>query len=204
MTDELNSLDPYVRDIVGEARRPVVVDPAARHRLIEAIRLEPAPRRRSRVLAWLFEPRHPSLSPAASMALAAGLVGIGILGGLVIHRRGRLWTEQDPPVAVGNPPLPDSGTARAIRFVLIAPQAAHVSVVGDFNGWDPSATPMSAQREPGKSGTWSVFVPLQPGLHTYSFVVDGTHFVADPSAPIAPDDGYGHRSSVVIVRGSSL
>ncbi|HEU4995077.1 MAG TPA: isoamylase early set domain-containing protein [Gemmatimonadaceae bacterium] len=204
MTDELNSLDPYVRELVGEARRPVVVDPSARHRLMEAIRLEPAPRRRSRVLDWLLEPRHSSLSPVASMALAAGLVGIGILGGLAIHRDGRLSTEQAPPVGVGNPHLPDSGTARAIRFVLIAPQAARVSVVGDFNDWDPSANPMSAQREPGSSGVWSVYVPLQPGLHTYSFVVDGTHFVPDPAAPIAPDDGYGHRSSVVIVRGSSL
>lgn len=204
MTDELNSLDPYVRDIVGEARRPVVVDPAARHRLIEALRLEPAPRRRSRVLGWLLEPRHPSLSPIASLALAAGLVGIGILGGLALHRDGRLSTEQAQPVVVGTPQLPDSGAAHAIKFVLIAPQAARVSLVGDFNGWDPAATPMLAQRGTDGGGTWSVYVPLQPGLHTYSFVVDGTHFVSDPAAPIAPDDGYGHRSSVVIVRGSSL
>jgi hypothetical protein len=201
MSDELNSLDPNVRWIVAEARRPVAIDAAARHRLLEAIRAEPLPRRAPRVLAWLTEPSRFALPPLATAALAAGLVGIGILGGLAIHRDGRLSTEQAPPVVVGHPQLPDSIAPRAMKFVLIAPKAGRVSLVGDFNGWDVSATPMTTR---GADGTWTVFVPLQPGLHTYSFVVDGTHFVADPSAPIAPDDGYGQKSSVVFVGGSSL
>jgi hypothetical protein len=200
MTDELKSLDPYVQGIVMEARRSVAIDPAARARLLEAIRSEPAPRRRPRVLSWIVEPHRFSLPPFASAAIAAGLVGVGILGGLAIHRDGRLATEQPRAVLV-NPQLPDSVTPRAIKFVLIAPKAARVSLIGDFNGWNASANPMTTQ---GSDGTWTVFVPLQPGLHTYSFVVDGTHFLADPSAPIAPDDGYGHKSSVVFVGGSSL
>jgi len=133
-------------------------------------------------------------------ALAAGLVGIGILGGLAIHRDGRLSTERVPLVDVGYPRLPESVSPRAIKFVLVAPKASRVSLVGDFNGWDASKNPMTAQ---DADGTWTVFVPLHPGLHTYSFVVDGTSFVADPSAPIAPDDGYGHQSSIVLVGGSS-
>ena len=200
MSDELNSLDPYVQWIAGEARRSVAIDPAARRRLLEALRAEPLPQRRTR-LAWLVEPRRFVLPPLATAAIAASLVGVGILGGLFIQRDGRLSTEQAPPVAVGNPQLPDSATPRAIKFVLIAPQAARVSLVGDFNGWDASANPMMTQ---GANGTWTVFVPLRPGLHTYSFVVDGSHFVSDPTAPISPDDGYGHKSSVVVVGGSSL
>lgn len=201
MSDELNTLDPYVQWIAGEARRPVTVDPAARRRLLDAIRAEPLPQRRPRVLAWLVEPRRFALPPLATAALAAGLVGIGILGGIAINRDGRLSTDQRNAEVAGPPQLPDLVAARTVKFVLVAPQAGRVSVVGDFNGWDVAATPMSAQ---GTDGTWTVFVPLQPGLHTYAFVVDGTHFVADPSAPIAPDDGYGHKSSVVVVRGSSL
>lgn len=200
MTDELE-LDPSVREIVYEAKRPVMIDPAARRRLLEAIRAEPLPERRSRVLAWCVEPRRFALPPLASAALAAGLVGIGVLGGLALHRDGRVATEQPRAVVVGNPRLPDSVATHTVKFVLIAPQAARVSVVGDFNDWDQRTTPMTLQ---GTDGTWTVFVPLQRGLHTYSFVVDGFHFVADPSAPIAPDDGYGHRSSVVLVGGSSL
>ena len=201
MTDELKSLDPYLREIATEARRPVAVDPAARRRLLEAIRAEPLPERRSQVLAWLIEPHRFSLPPLATAAAAAGLVGIGILGGLALHRDGRLATEQPPAVVVGNPRLPDLTAPQAVKFVLIAPKAARVSLVGDFNGWDTAANPMTTQ---GADGTWTVFVSIRPGLHTYSFVVDGTHFVADPAAPIAPDDGYGHKSSVVFVGGSSL
>jgi hypothetical protein len=201
MTDELKSLDPYVQGIVMEARRSVAIDSAARARLLEALRGEPLPKRRPRVLNWILEPRRFSLPPLATAALAAGLVGVGILGGLAFHRDGRLTTEQRNAVVVDIPRLPDSVSARAIKFVLIAPKAARVSLVGDFNGWNAAANPMTAQ---GSNGTWTVFVPLQPGLHTYSFVIDGTHFLADPSAPIAPDDGYGHKSSVVFVGGSSL
>ena len=200
MSDELESLDPYVQWIVSEARRPAVVDPAARKRLLDAIRAEPRPQRQSRVVSWILEPRSLTLPPLATAALAAGLVAFGVLGGLAIHRDGRSPTDRRLADVAGNPRLPASVAPRAVKFVLIAPKAARVSVVGDFNDWDAAATPMSSQ---GPDGTWTVFVPMQPGLHTYSFVIDGTHFLADPSAPVAPDDGYGHKSSVVVVGGSA-
>jgi len=199
MTDEFDSLDPNVRWIVTEARRPVPVDAAARARVIDAIKAEPVPSRGLGLVTWLSEPHRLALPPFATAALAAGLVGIGVLGGLAINRDGRSAAGQLPAVAVGQPQLPDSLSPRAVKFVLIAPQATNVSLVGDFNGWDSGATPMKTS-----GGTWTVFVPLHPGLHTYSFVVDGTHFVSDPTAPIAPDDGFGHRSSVVLVRKPSL
>jgi hypothetical protein len=198
MTEDMDSLDPFVQEIAAEARRPVAVDPAARRRLLEALRAEPVPRRRSR-FEWLMEPRRFALPPLATAALAAGLVGIGVVAGYAVNRDGRGPTEQLRAGAAGSQ-LPDSLAPRAIKFVLIAPKAARVSVVGDFNGWNTSANPM---REQGADGTWTVFVPLKPGLHVYSFVVDGTHFVADPTAPIAPDDGYGQKSSVVLVGGTS-
>ena len=201
MSDDIDSLDPYVQWIASEARRAVAVDPAARGRLLEALRGESRPERHSRVVAWLTEPRRFALPPLATAALAAGLVGIGVIGGLAIHRDGRPSTAQPSSAGTAISQLPDSIATRAVKFVLIAPQAARVSLVGDFNGWDASANPMKTQ---GVNGMWTVFVPLQPGMHTYSFVVDGAHFVADPTAPIAPDDGYGHKSSVVLVGGSSL
>lgn len=200
MSDELDSLDPYVRGIANEARRPVAIDPGVRRRLLEAVRAEPVPTRVSPIVAWFTQPRRVVLPPVAAAALAAGLVGIGVLGGLAINRDGRGTTGQLRADAASSP-LPDSLTPQAVKFVLIAPKAARVSVVGDFNGWDASVNPMSAQ---GTNGMWTVFVPLQPGIHNYSFVVDGTHFVADPTAPMAPDDGYGQKSSVVLVGRSSL
>ena len=47
--------------------------------------------------------------------------------------------------------------------------------------------------------TWSVAVQLPAGRHVYAFVVDGDAWVADPQAPLAPEQWYGQRNSVVIV-----
>jgi hypothetical protein len=198
MSDDLNSLDPSVQAIIAAARRPVSVDADARHRLAEAIRGEGAPRRPHR-LAWLMEARSFALPPLTAVAMAAGLVGIGVITGIVINRDGRSATEQPPAVAAENSQLPDSVAPRAVKFVLIAPQASRVSVVGDFNGWDTGAAPAERQAD----GTWVAFVTLTPGRHVYSFVLDGTHFVPDPNAPIGPDDGYGQRNSVALVPRSA-
>jgi hypothetical protein len=195
MSDELSSLDPNLQWIAAEARRPVVLDAGARTRLLEALREEPRPRRPN-AFTWLVEPRQFSLPPLATMAMAAGLAGMGLVSGYLLNRVGRAPTEQGHPVsAVSQAP----GSSRVVKFVLAAPQAARVSLVGDFNGWDTSATP--AVREP--DGTWTMFVSLRPGRHVYSFVVDGAHFVNDPAAPVDPDDGFGQRNSVVVVRATS-
>jgi hypothetical protein len=196
---EREPLDPYVEWIITEARRPVVVDAAARRRLLDAIRREPAPRRRSRVLAWLLEPRRLVLPPIAAAALAAGLVGIGILGGFAINRDGRQIV-RPPKDVVAFPRLPESSdsSVRVVKFVLTAPQANSVSLVGDFNGWDAAATP--AKRN--KDGSWTMYVPLRPGRYEYTFVLDGAHLINDPAAPVAPDDGYGQKNSVVVIAGA--
>src|SRR3981189_3930598 len=41
-------------------------------------------------------------------------------------------------------------------FGVWAPNAASVSVVGDFNGWDTQSHPLKAR---GSSGIWEGFVP---------------------------------------------
>lgn len=198
MHEEVGPIDPSVQWIITEARRPVVMDSTARARLMEALKLEEAPRRESRVLAWFVEPRRLFLPPLATLAVAAGLVGIGILSGFLIGRDGRSPTAQ-PPAVAAKPQLPDSLTARVVKFVLIAPQASKVALVGDFNGWDTNATP--AERQP--DGSWATFVQLHPGRHVYAFVLDGKVFMNDPSAPVAPDDGYGQKNSVVVVKGAT-
>lgn len=195
MSDELEALDPNVRWIVSEARRAVPASAEARARLMDAVRAEPRPARRPRSRAWLLRPRALVIPPLAALAAAAGLVGIGVLAGLSYNRDGRTPIERGSPVVV-NPQLPDSVVPRVVKFVLVAPQAARVSVVGDFNGWDLAATPAERQAD----GSWTTFVPLSPGRHVYSFIVDG-QFVSDPTAPITPADGYGRTNSVMIVGG---
>ena len=71
-------------------------------------------------------------------------------------------------------------------------------MVGDFNDWSMSATPL--ERAPG-DGVWYVTVPLEPGRYRYAFVVNGAIWRSDPEAPAAEDE-FGRANSVVTVGGS--
>jgi len=101
-------------------------------------------------------------------------------------------------VVVTRPWTLDPGTSRAdaFQFVLVAPQAASVSLVGDFNDWDPARSPMHTAH-----GVWATVVPLAPGRYRYAFLVNGVEWRADPAAPNAIDDEFGTPSSVVTVAG---
>jgi hypothetical protein len=93
-----------------------------------------------------------------------------------------------------------ASSTRKLQFVLVAPQAATVSLVGDFNDWDAARTPMRPLRSGG--AVWSAVVPLPPGRYHYAFLVNGSRWLADPAAPRASDDGFGTPSSVVTVSGT--
>ncbi len=195
---------PYVEWIAREAQRPVEMDRGARDRVMAAVRAEGAYRSKPtarRRWSKLIEPRVFRLSPVLTTLAAAGLVGIGVLaGGLKnwgVRKDGQplVDTAMQSPVALHT-------TDTVVKFVFAGPRAAStVALVGDFNGWDTSRTPMA--RDP-RSGSWTVALPLNAGRHVYAFVVDGTTWANDPSAPLAPDDGFGHASSVKNVPGPSL
>jgi len=194
MTD--SELDPIIERIAFEARRPVTVDPDARERLLAVIRAETAVDRVSGTYAAQRRPF--AFSPLQVSALAAGLVGIGVLlGSIVQFGRDSQSTGQPSTVAVQQ--LPASSSDTVVTFVFAAPAAAKVTLVGDFNQWNVDSTPMSRI---GNSGYWSVTVPMSVGRHLYSFLAvgrDGEHWSADPHAPAAPDDGFGRANSVVLV-----
>lgn len=81
-----------------------------------------------------------------------------------------------------------------VAFTLEAPTATGVSVVGDFNGWDATRTPLAK----GATGTWTVRTDLRKGkVYDYAFVVDG-HWIVDPKNPLRSANG---RLSVIEVPG---
>lgn len=192
--------DPYIEWIARQGRQTVELSAGARARLMDAVRTTPLPVRPRRGLSWLTAARPLARSPLTSALLAAGLVGIGVIAGIgVTHRDGRTPAEQ-PAAVAANPQLPVHDSLQVHRFELTAPGAVGVSLVGDFNAWNPAATPMVRTAD-GKG--WTVTVQLPAGRHVYAFVVDGeggaSKWVPDPAALRAPDDGFGTANSVVLV-----
>jgi 1,4-alpha-glucan branching enzyme len=85
-------------------------------------------------------------------------------------------------------------TLHAVNFICNAPEARSVSLVGDFNRWNPSALPM--KRTP--DGAWFLTVELNHGHHRYAFLVDGL-LVLDPRAHGITRNDAGARVSLMPV-----
>ena len=202
-----SELDPIIERIALEARRPVAVDSDAKSRLMAAIRAEGAPGAFDDEMECPAPARRGGTrSTARFAALAAGLVGIGVLGGSLLELGRDSRRIGQPTVVVAESPSPrlpaTSSADTVMTFVFVANGATSVSLVGDFNQWNADATPM---RRIENSNAWTVTVPLSAGRHLYSFYAvgaDGEKFLADPSAPVS-DDGFGHVNSVVLVAKGS-
>jgi hypothetical protein len=197
--------DPLLRRAVEELRQMPAVDPEAVRRLIgaaAAARVTPVDAelggRRSAVAgrhAWIL----------------IGLAAAGLVGFMT---RGRFVSSAAQPantIAASAPSTaPPSQPAAFLHdvsaadpslmtipqpFVIENAVAHRVSVVGDFNTWNPAATPML--RSP--QGLWSAVVPLAPGRHIYGFMIDDSLFVLDPRAPKSRDPDLGTEGSVMMV-----
>lgn len=95
-------------------------------------------------------------------------------------------------------PVEPSEQRLPTQFVLDArdlPTARSVSLVGDFNDWNVTATPLTLE-----NGAWVATMPLLPGRHVYAFVVNGETWIADPRAPQATDSDFGRPGSVIIIQ----
>ena len=72
---------------------------------------------------------------------------------------------------------------RGYSFAVWAPNAAFVSVVGDFNGWDTDKNPMNPQ---GSSGVWHCFIKNVKEGQCYKYFIRGRDgkevYKADPYA----------------------
>jgi 1,4-alpha-glucan branching enzyme len=91
-----------------------------------------------------------------------------------------------PHEVLGAHPLSQDG-AEGVRFAVWAPNARRVSVVGDFNGWDPGRHPLRAHPT---AGIWEGFVAGAAVGDLYKFAIVGARgqtlpLKADPYARAA-------------------
>jgi hypothetical protein len=85
---------------------------------------------------------------------------------------------------------------RGVRFAVWAPNAAGVSVVGDFNGWNGDAHRMH-KRIP--SGVWELFVPGLDVGTLYKFRVQAADGASDRSDPYGFGAEVPPRTASVVV-----
>ena len=170
-------------------KEPVAIDPDLDRRVMAEIGALPPAALEKPQPAWWSRRWTIRLSPVGGLAAAAVLAAIALVSVSLLRR--------DPSSTV----VPVSAAAdvgeKITQFVLVAPNAKTVALVGDFNDWNLSAT--SLARQDG-DGVWWVTVALPPGRYRYAFVVDGTNWRGDPGAPVAEDD-FGRPNSVVTVGG---
>ncbi|HET9514419.1 MAG TPA: isoamylase early set domain-containing protein [Gemmatimonadales bacterium] len=177
---------PDPMDAVIEAlREPVDLSPDLTARVMSQVADLPPP---NPLRSWWNRQWTIRFTPIQAAVAAAGLAALLVAGWLSNRSSGTA-----PP-----PDQPELSDAQLTQFVLVAPGAAVVSLVGDFNDWSTSATPL--QRAAG-DGVWHVTIPLTPGRYRYAFIVDGRVWRIDPEAP-ARDDEFGRPSSVVTVGGA--
>ena len=92
---------------------------------------------------WLGAAVDLTRRPAYAAALAAGIVAVVTVGMSAPVRR------------PSRRPVPSP-----VQFVLVAPEARSVAVVGDFNNWGLGDTALVAENH---NGVWSVSAPVPAG-----------------------------------------
>jgi len=175
-------LDAFRASAPGEAAPPWL-----EQRVMAEIEQLPEPSLAQRLYAWLLRPANLRVSPLAA-GLATAVVAVLLVRPLLT------------PGAVEDP-TPVAATEESVvyvQFILDAPQANTVSVAGDFSAWEPTFELEDVDGD----GVWTGRVPVEPGVHTYMFLIDGSEWATDPRADRYQDDGFGNRNAVLAVASS--
>jgi len=85
-------------------------------------------------------------------------------------------------------------TTPSTEFVLTAPAAKEVYLVGDFNDWNGEGFQMRRF----KDGVFKKSVKLKAGQYHYRFVVDGDWWT-DPANPNRQANAFGSENSVITI-----
>ncbi len=74
-----------------------------------------------------------------------------------------------------------------------------VSVVGDFNDWNPLSDPLT----PLAGGLRTRTIELAPGTYAFRYLAEGGHFFDDTDADYLAHNGIGETHSVLVVSVSA-
>lgn len=145
----------------------------------------------------------PSLAVAAALRARGGaLAGYPPSATFLDQGEWRPWLEQARAPYLA-PLYPSAAqTVRPIYLGYYAPTATAVSVVGDFNGWQPSAQLLTRAH----NGWWHGILLLRAGHYAYRFWVEERdsvpgNWVLDPENPVRSESGYEDDHTLLVHDG---
>jgi hypothetical protein len=171
-------VDELILRVVRELREPVELPPGFDARVMAAARAI-GPHARAgeardkplgiRVGLWLTRPRTLHVRPLTAILVGAAAAAV-FAGALIVGRRsvrptpldGAVTTASQSAIAASPP------ASSLVRFVLVVPNAHRVALLGDFNHWDPNATPLS----PPSACGWRQCACRRAGTPTGSLSTD--------------------------------
>jgi 1,4-alpha-glucan branching enzyme len=96
---------------------------------------------------------------------------------------------------IGKGPVTGNGQVRVVFRLPYTTFADRISVVGEFNDWDTTATPMVHLRPDAE---WSATVVLEAGQrYRFRYLLDGKQWLNDWYADDHEDNACGPSDSVV-------
>jgi len=104
---------------------------------------------------------------------------------------GAIYFQPDTPV---DKVSADLSRSAGHRFILYLQDSTQVELTGSFTNWRKiPLTPV------GMSGYWELVMEVPSGEHRYSFIVDGTRLLPDPTSPLQETDDFGTINSILTV-----
>ncbi len=85
-----------------------------------------------------------------------------------------------------------------VKFTLpkdAAPNARSVTIVGDFNNWHHTSSPLKAL----KNGNYTISLDLERGEHCFRYLIDGKRWENDWCADKYVPNSFGTDDSVVVL-----
>jgi hypothetical protein len=81
------------------------------------------------------------------------------------------------------------------RFVIFQPDAQRVELAGSFSSW--KTIPL---KHAGGSGYWEVTLELPQGDHRFSYIIEGSRQMADPTIAVRETDDFGGENSILTLK----
>ncbi len=200
-----DEIDSSLQPLVDRLREMPESDPRAVKRVLARVRqYDGLSNARRRALRRYFARQGGWWAAAAVVVVAAGITLLARAAVLSsAHETATLIPAVDtvgtPPVMQAVDAAGDDSADRLVarRFSIESLKARQVSLVGDFNQWNPQRHRLHRD---GRTARWYITVQLPAGLHKYAFIVDDSVWTTDPSALRTVDRDFGVTSSLVLVQ----